>query len=623
MHPSNIYATKEALKEWAAQSFSSDDTGGISLIPHIESFSANTRLAITVVRFGRVLTTLYAYAAIAARNADTGREVNVGSVVYGETNGPLAFWSGSAWTVDAFVVSPALRGALSSIASSLVILDGVPIPGPQGTTEFSDLEGLPSTLEGYGITDGATSAQIDAIAKRAVFVTDHGAVPDCTGQGVGTDVGPALKAAWDHAISTIGDGACIVLPQGRYRQSTPVVLDGQGRHNVSLVCEGTITPDNVAMTVIAVRNMIGFRMKASFLKGGRWNSGASSYGYYVDYSTTADVVSGGGQEAVLVQGVFDCTVDLSAFGYAGRLINVGSRIDPSHPQTGAMKGCLTTNRDHDFSKPSVAQSLWSDTSVIGQGNWGHLDRLTCDFDVWGPVWRNWNDISVSEIDAGFHYTGPKFEGCEVCEFDNFYVGTISAPIAGAAHVSILPSTERNSSQFRSTKMRFLDHGDGLKIKNATSVKIGRLDGGGVGALTMIDIDNSQVVHIDSASLNAGERALRVTGGGSDQIYIGLNGRGTVTDNHVHVAANVGGLVVLNNLNLNQAAAGKSLVKVDGPALVFIEMPLLYSTDGNITDLAAGNKVHIRNGAVLGAAGLSKSAAPRTILGTVGNDGGYI
>lgn len=150
MHPKNIYATRTALTEWAGQSYV-NKADGVSLDPRLESFGSNTRLAIEVQRFGSYLTTIYAYGTAAIRDADTGRDVNVGSIVYSETNGPLAFWSGSAWAADGFALWTAMRSALAAFAASLVIVDGVPIPGPPGTTDFEDLDGLPTTLEGYGV----------------------------------------------------------------------------------------------------------------------------------------------------------------------------------------------------------------------------------------------------------------------------------------------------------------------------------------------------------------------------------------------------------------------------------------------------------------------------------------
>lgn len=158
MRPVNMYATRTALTEWAGQSYVNNDNDGVSLIPRIESFGANTRLAITVVRLGRVLSTLYAYATAAVRNADTGRDINAGSIVYGEANGSLAFWSGSAWTVDTFSVATALRAALSAFAASLVVLDGIPIPGPPGTTDFDDLTAVPEFISLLSDPVGAAAA---------------------------------------------------------------------------------------------------------------------------------------------------------------------------------------------------------------------------------------------------------------------------------------------------------------------------------------------------------------------------------------------------------------------------------------------------------------------------------
>lgn len=118
MHPVNQAATRRILSAWARQNYV-DSEDGVSAGPRLESFGANTRIAVVLWKSGRKQITVYAYATAAARNADTGRDVNAGSIVYGETTGTLAFWSGSAWAVDAFVVGAGLRGALWAIATSL------------------------------------------------------------------------------------------------------------------------------------------------------------------------------------------------------------------------------------------------------------------------------------------------------------------------------------------------------------------------------------------------------------------------------------------------------------------------------------------------------------------------
>lgn len=118
MRAVNKYATRTALMEWAGQSYV-NKADGVSLDPRIESFGSTTRLAVDVQRFGSYLTTIYAYATAATRNVDAGRDVNIGSIVYGESDGALAFWSGSVWAVDSFVVSSAMRGAFTALQASL------------------------------------------------------------------------------------------------------------------------------------------------------------------------------------------------------------------------------------------------------------------------------------------------------------------------------------------------------------------------------------------------------------------------------------------------------------------------------------------------------------------------
>lgn len=145
MRAVNIYATRTALTEWAGQGYV-NKVDGVSLDPRLESFGANTRLAIDVQRLGSYLTTIYGYATTAIRNADAGRDINVGSIVYADTtvaNNKLAFWNGSAWAADTFTVSTALRSALSALAAALSITTGTPVPGSPGSNAWNDITGKP------------------------------------------------------------------------------------------------------------------------------------------------------------------------------------------------------------------------------------------------------------------------------------------------------------------------------------------------------------------------------------------------------------------------------------------------------------------------------------------------
>lgn len=199
MKTSNIALTQGLLREWSAQGFSSGD-GYISTTQRVEAYGSRLRVVLDFFKLGDHQTTIYGYNSTADRNADIDRPVNVGSIVYGETNGPLAFWSGSAWTADAFSVATALRAALSGFASSLIIADGVPIPGPPGTTEFSDLEGLPDTLAGYGIGDAATATQ-GGKADSAVQPGTLPSVPFTPTGGTETTVQTVLDRAAFSGLS--------------------------------------------------------------------------------------------------------------------------------------------------------------------------------------------------------------------------------------------------------------------------------------------------------------------------------------------------------------------------------------------------------------------------------------
>lgn len=223
MRAMNKYATSTALVEWAGQGHI-NRPDAVSLDPRLESFGANTRLAIDVTRYGSALTTVYAYATKAVQDADTSRDENVGAVVYADTttaNNKLSFWSGSAWVVDAaLAVDVAMRSAFAAFAASLVILDGVPIPGPPGTTAFGDLTGKPNTLSGYGVdlpaepftpTGGVATTVRNALERGRRSITMHGASSAASRSDNTTAIQACFDYCRDHGLEweiPAGDFKC-------------------------------------------------------------------------------------------------------------------------------------------------------------------------------------------------------------------------------------------------------------------------------------------------------------------------------------------------------------------------------------------------------------------------------
>ena len=468
------------------------------------------------------------------------------------------------------------------------------------------------------VQGGKADTALQPSYENSVSCADYGALPDCTDQGVGTDLAPAFAAAFEAAITNIGDGATIIIPSGRYRWATPVVLDGMGKHNVKIICYGTITPDDMAMYCCTLRNLINPDIEFEIYKGGRYSPVAGNYGYYADY-TQADVISEGGQVFLRVQGVFNYRTRIKQFAYAGRGLHIGTRVDELHPQTGAAKIWIVSGRDaSDGSVPRCAQTMYGETSVLGQGNFGWVECAFSDFDLWGGVIEDWNDTSIGEVDGASFRTGFQLRGCVVVSIENYYWGSIDSgdPYPGGRkrHIELIPSASRDTKNVTINKFRCLDDGDGAYLKNVKDTTILSMEGGADNADYFIEIENCQNVKI-KGTYRGGLQAVRITGANTDQIFVDMVAFG-LTDNHIHVTSEVNGAVFLSGL-LVGAAATKSLIKVDGTAKVFVDNMLLYSDSGAIFDVVAGNEVHVRNAYINGIATLYKTAPTRTALNISG------
>jgi hypothetical protein len=469
-----------------------------------------------------------------------------------------------------------------------------------------------STLVGVG-EDG-----VKQLPMPVVYVNAHGAAPDCTGQGIGTDVIPAIAAAVEQALELYGDGASVVLLPGRYRASTSAVIDLQGKKNIVIDLQGTITPDETAMTMLEFKNATGGALNASLYEGGVFNGYSDPSPYGTDqYAAVGDVVSLGGCEAFLIRGWFDCTLHLSAYGYAGRVLRTTKKVDSSHPQTGALKGWIKTMRDADHSKQRVAQSLWADTGDSSTvGNWGKLEHITADYDAWGPVWKNLNDIIIGDIDAAYQFGGPSFNGCVVVEGENWYIGDIDGNSDGY-HVSFGLSGVRASEHIRVSKLRFTNAASGLLCDGVLNAKFPDIRTSGSDFTELVTLNNCQNVEA-AAYASDGARIFNVAGAFTNNVTIKPYSFGTLTDDQVTIASDVTQFVFIEKPILKDAASGKSLIKIGGAAIIFVLDPEFNSNTGNMLDIASSsNNVYMFGGRFNGSSGFKDGISPYAINGTIG------
>jgi hypothetical protein len=457
-----------------------------------------------------------------------------------------------------------------------------------------------------------------------VSVLDFGGAADCTGPGVGTDVVPAIQKAVDYIVGSIGNGARLVLPPGRYRASTSAVLDLNRLTGITFDFQGLITPDAVAMTMLTIQNAESFTLNAHIFQGGIFNGFGNPQPYGpCDYGSTRDAAAAGGQEAFLIRGIMDYTVDLSGDEYGGRLLRTDERSNINQPFSMAIKGRIQTRRNQELSGARVAQSLWADGGTVNPniGNWGALSALVCDFDFWGPVFRRLNDVEIALVDAAFSVSGLKFEGCQAVTGGTWYVGDTDTP-GGARHVEFLPRDGIDCGIIDVKSMRFLNAGDGLYMDGVSNAST-RVEHVGpvINFSTVVTLINCTNTNVAAGCIGNGVRLASISGSLTNNvILIAESNNSTLTEDAVLIESDVTGVVVVTPV-IEQKTNNKSAVKVAGGAQVFIDSPILTGATGFAFDIfSANNSVSVFGGRIFGPiTPFRNSISPTIIESTVGVD----
>ena len=487
----------------------------------------------------------------------------------------------------------------------------------------------PDTIQ---VKDPGSTGPIDTMTARGRSLAAHfsevinaadpqyagGVKPDCTAIGVGTDNGPALQAAVNAWVAA-GPGTKLYVPYGRYRIATPVLANLNGQ--VGMVFDASdaqFTPDKTSIRVFDFRNGYSAIIKARLYEGGPFNGWDKTPVYPVDYSTVADVVGAGGQEAIRVTGILGYTVDLQAQNYAGRVLRVG-RAQGSDPQTGAIKGRIHTSRGLAFDKPRTGQSVFSDNGNNGAtGNWGQLDTLINDFDGYGPVWRDWFDVAVTYLDAGYAFQGVRLEGVENIHGATWYVGDIDAN-PNNTHLALVPSpiTGKLSSGLTLGQLTMLNRGDGLFVQSTNAahrafdiesirmVSAGPID---VGGGQIIDLTSGTAVILNGAYGASGKitaegpvnTILSIINSNSDNIRLQTFGTGTV-NNSVYIGASITGKIQLGG-RITSPQNGLAALRVEGNTpLRLSDWEAYTATPGQVLMYltSAQNKVRFVSGTISG------------------------
>jgi hypothetical protein len=382
---------------------------------------------------------------------------------------------------------------------------------------------------------------------------------------------------------------------------------------VTLDFAGSITTDPSAMTVFTFVNGFDVRVNATMLEGGIFDGWEADRPYRANYLDSADVARDGGQEAICIQGVFGCELNLRAYGYAGRLLRTTERSDQSHPPTGAFSGRLETGRHSNLQKARVAQVLWADSGTeVGTGNWGSLERVVCDFDYFPPVWTNLNDIEIATFDCAFAVAGPEFRGCVVVEGNYWYIGDLDGGNP-SNHITFKPSSERQCEALRVSRMRFLNRGVGLYVDGASrfDFSLDHSSGHHSPLWAAAQLNDARNGSVTVTASGYGERLILIGGADSDNLRVTpIDQNFLASENMVEVSEDVHGLILIDRPFLQNVLHSKARIAVRSHSQVIIDTPVFLGEDGAVFDLVDGNQVFVRGSFHRGEAILARNSPPR-------------
>jgi hypothetical protein len=482
-----------------------------------------------------------------------------------------------------------------------------------------EITAAPLATAGVDTLVGVKDGELVHLPSPTVYANAHGAVPDCTGQGVGTDVIPAIQAAVTEALALYGNGATICLLPGRYRASTSAVLDLGGKYNVTLDLQGRITSDTGARVVLTVQNGINATVNVDAMEGGIFNGWGDPAPFgTTSFMTADDIPAAGGQTFLRLRGLLNYKVNARAWAYAGRFVQIEPRSDVSHPQTQAAKLNIETSRNvQDTSKARTAQSLYAfGLATSGIGNWGQAERITNDFDYYPPKWRDWNDIEVGTFDTAYASGGPEFEGCIEVHLGYAYIGDIDGTSTGK-HLSFKPSATRPTRKIFVDQAEFLNAGYGLYLESVTR---GRFVVGyeGTGCKDLVEIYNCVDVEVDALGAG-GERLGYLHGASLSNCKLIARSSTAFTDNTIYIHSDVGGFVDLETTLVN-ATSGKAHIAIASTsAVIVVNNNILSAASGaNLFDLQSTNNVMLFGGRITGSATTFKSGnSPISVIGVPG------
>lgn len=229
---------------------------------------------------------------------------------------------------------------------------------PNGTINvgFGDsllTSSIPLTLEYFGAVGNGTADDTEAVSRAMQWVTGGSNRHLTNGKGTG------------------------------YRLTSTVVADFAGRVECSIIIKSPFLPANgigIALKIVNTRDSVFFFS----VHGGGGSSSSTP-----DYSQ-ADPMSA--QQAFVFQGVRSCDINVRGYNYKGRLLRTMLEQSGQH-KTSANSIMIYTGENGE----SCGQALYAE----GSSNWGTIREWYSNWDDYGSVLHEVEDVSILHLEAGW------------------------------------------------------------------------------------------------------------------------------------------------------------------------------------------------------------------------------
>ncbi|RTY43994.1 hypothetical protein EKS35_13730 [Enterobacter hormaechei subsp. steigerwaltii] len=247
----------------------------------------------------------------------------------------------------------------------------------------------------------ASDVMIELLSKYLIRTPESFGV---IGDGL-TDDTAAMQLAFSWVAAANGR-QLISGPGTLYRLTSLVTADFKGRKNCSILFSTPIFADTDTGICLKILDTLMSDFKFSFQGGGVWSGGTPAYG--------TNTMPTGAQVGLYIQACRQCSFDVRAQGYKGRVVHITERN--SDGATGQTWKTSALTFSHLITGTATSdpcgQSLWADGRAGDLSNMGEFVTWYSLWDMFGPVFNKALDVTIHHMEAGWQTNnGMIFKGC--------------------------------------------------------------------------------------------------------------------------------------------------------------------------------------------------------------------